>query len=220
MSNKTLPLTPSLYRYLLEHSLRESDVLQQLREQTRQIPMSQMQISPEQGQFMTLLVQLIKARKAIEIGVFTGYSSLCIAAGLGGDGRLIACDIDAEVTKLAQSAWRQAGVIDQIDLRIGAARQTLQSLLDQGQSASFDFVFIDADKVNYAAYYELALALLRVGGLMLIDNALWSGAVADPDINDEDTQAIRSLNDKIHRDTRVMASLLPVGDGINIVLKR
>ncbi|MGE3298744.1 MAG: class I SAM-dependent methyltransferase, partial [Porticoccaceae bacterium] len=169
MSNQSIQLTPELYTYLLEVSLRESDLLQELRERTRQMPEARMQIAPEQGQFMTLLARLLGVRQALEIGVFTGYSALCVAAALPADGRLIACDISAEYTRIAQEYWARAGVADRIDLRLAPASVTLAALLAEGAADSFDLAFIDADKTGYAGYYEQCLALLRPGGLIVVD---------------------------------------------------
>jgi predicted O-methyltransferase YrrM len=219
MANQSIGLDEQLYRYLLDNSLHESTSLRALRERTSDLPGYAMQISPEQGQFMRLLVKLNRVERALEVGVFTGYSALCVASALPKNGRLIACDIDPEVTQIAQNAWMDAGVSDRIDLKLGDAVHTLQSLINQGEKDCYDFAFIDADKTQYDRYYELTLYLLKPGGLMLIDNALWSGAVADLSVCDEDTQAIRLLNQKIYQDDRVMASLVPIGDGLNIVLK-
>lgn len=220
MSNKTLNLDPSLYNYLLSVSLREPEVLYKLRQETASHPRSQMQISPEQGQFMALLIQLMGARKTLEVGVFTGYSSLSVALALPADGQIIACDVSEEFTAIARRYWQMAGVADKIDLRIAPALETLDQLLAEGQANTFDFAFIDADKSNYAAYYERALQLVRPGGLMAIDNVLWSGQVADPQIQDSQTRTIRSLNQKIYQDERVSLSLVAIGDGLTLALKR
>lgn len=220
MSSRTLSVTDRLYDYLSTHSLRESDVLRRLREETSRMPMGRMQISPEQGQFMSLLVRLMGASRTLEVGVFTGYSSLCIAQALPEGGRHVACDVSAEWTSIGQRYWQEAGVADRIDLRLAPAVTTLDALLAEGAENSFDFAFIDADKLNYDAYYERALRLVRPGGLIAIDNVLWGGSVADPSDQDADTRAIRDLNDKIHRDPRVDMSLLPLGDGVTLALKR
>ncbi|MGE3298497.1 MAG: O-methyltransferase [Porticoccaceae bacterium] len=220
MSNQSIQLTPELYTYLLEVSLRESDLLQELRERTRQMSEARMQIAPEQGQFMTLLARLLGARQALEIGVFTGYSALCVAAALPADGRLIACDISAEYTRIAQEYWARAGVADRIDLRLAPASETLAALLAEGAAGSFDLAFIDADKTGYAGYYEQCLALLRPGGLIVVDNVLWNGRVLDAASADEDTLAIRAFNRRIHKDARVDLSLVPVGDGLSLLRKR
>jgi predicted O-methyltransferase YrrM len=220
MTNKTLTLDDRLYDYLCSVSLRESEVLQKLREETASHPMSQMQIAPEQGQFMALLVRLIGVKKALEIGVFTGYSSLCIALALPDDGQLIACDVSEDYTAIARRFWEQAGVTNKIDLRIAPALETLDSLIAEGHCNTFDFAFIDADKSNYPGYYERALQLIRPGGLIAIDNVLWSGRVADPTEQDNRTQKIRAFNEKLHQDDRVMISLLPIGDGLTLAMKQ
>lgn len=219
MSSKTF-LDQSLYNYLLSASLREPEVLQKLREETAHHPMSQMQIAPEQGQLMALLVQLMGAKKALEVGVFTGYSSLSVALALPADGRLIACDVSDEYTAIARRYWALAGVADKIDLRIAPALDTLDQLIAEGQANTFDFAFIDADKSNYDNYYERALQLVRPGGLIVLDNVLWSGRVADAHVQDTRTNAIRALNTKLHQDDRVNVSLLPIADGLMLALKR
>lgn len=220
MSNQSIQLTPELYTYLLEVSLRESDLLQELRERTRRMPEARMQIAPEQGQFMTLLARLLGARQALEIGVFTGYSALCVASALPADGRLIACDISAEYTRIAREFWARAGVADRIDLRLAPASETLATLLAEGAAGSFDLAFIDADKTGYADYYEQCLALLRPGGLIVVDNVLWNGRVLDTATADADTRAIRAFNRRIHKDARVDLSLVPIGDGLSLLRKR
>jgi caffeoyl-CoA O-methyltransferase len=179
-----------------------------------------MQISPEQGQLMALLVQLIDARKTLEIGVFTGYSTLIVALALPADGQIVACDLNEAYTTVARRYWQQAGVDHQIDLHLGPALDTLTQLLQAGQAASFDFAFIDADKSNYDAYYESALTLVRPGGLIALDNMLWSGQVADPAIQDKRTRHLRALNQKLLDDDRVSISLIPIGDGLTLALKR
>ena len=220
MSNKTLNLDDRLYSYLLSNSLREPEVLQQLRQETATHAMSQMQIAPEQGQLMMLLVQLMGVKKALEIGVFTGYSSLCVALALPPDGKLVACDVSDEYTSIARRYWEKAGVSNKVDLQIAPALETLDQLLVEGQANSFDFAFIDADKSNYDNYYERSLQLVRPGGLIAIDNVLWSGQVADPTVQDNRTKAIRTLNQKIQQDQRVMPSLVPIADGLLLALKR
>lgn len=219
MSNKTFTLSDRLYGYLLEHSLREPDVLRRLREETRQLPMAGMQIAPEQGQFMQLLVRALGVRQALEVGVFTGYSSLAVALVLPAQGRLVACDISEEWTAIARRYWQEAGVAAKIQLRLAPALQTLDSLIRDGASASFDFAFIDADKTGYVDYYERALTLVRPGGLIAIDNTLWGGRVADSRRRDADTVAIRRFNLHVHADARVLASLLPVGDGLTLAYR-
>lgn len=220
MSNKTLGLSDRLHAYLLAVSVREPEILTQLRHETASHPMSQMQIAPEQGQFMALLVQLMGAKKTLEVGVFTGYSSLVTALALPEDGRVIACDVSEEYTAIARRYWERAGVAHKIDLRIAPALETLDQLLAAGEANSFDFAFIDADKSNYDNYYERALQLVRPGGLIAIDNVLWSGAVADPAITDNRTEKIRALNQKLHQDDRVTLSLVPIADGLTLAHKR
>ncbi|EKD73406.1 MAG: hypothetical protein ACD_45C00325G0005 [uncultured bacterium] len=220
MSAKTLNLTPALYDYFQKHSLREPEILKKLREQTHKMSMGNMQISPEQGQFMQLLIELIQAKKTLEIGVFTGYSTLSVALALPSEGRIIACDINKEWTQIAKRFWEMAGVAHKIDLRLAPALDTLQSLLAQGEANTFDFAFIDADKANYLNYYEKTLQLMRVGGLIAIDNVLWDGDVADSTINDPDTVAIRKLNATLSKDECVTLSMLPIGDGLTLARKR
>lgn len=220
MSNRTLSLTDELYQYVLDSSLREVEVLKQLRAETAKLPMARMQVAPEQGQFMALLVKLLNARRVIEVGVFTGYSSLAVALALPEDGQLIACDISEEYTDIARPYWQSAGVASKIDLRLAPAMDTLQSLLDNGDADQFDFAFIDADKANYQGYYELCLQLLRPGGLVVVDNVLWGGSVIDEHIADEDTLAIRAFNQALKADQRVDISLLPVADGLALARKR
>ncbi len=220
MSNKSIKLDNRLYDYLLSVSLREPEVLRQLREETASHPYGGMQIAPEQGQFMAMLVDLIGARRVLEIGVFTGYSSTRMAMALPPDGRLMALDLSVEYTEVARRYWQLAGVADKIELRLGSALASLDRLIDDGASGIFDLAFIDADKGHYNAYYERSLRLLRPGGLLLIDNVLWGGKVADPAVDDADTQAIRALNQKIHADDRVTAVLLPVADGLTVARKR
>lgn len=220
MSNKTLCLDDRLYQYLLSVSLREPEILTRLRQETAQHPRALMQIAPDQGQLMALLIQLIGAKKALEIGVFTGYSSLAVALALPTDGKLVACDVSEEFTAIARRYWQEASVADKIDLHLAPALQTLDWLLASGQANTFDFVFIDADKENYLNYYERSLQLVRQGGLIAIDNVLWSGQVADPQVQDASTEAIRSLNETLHADERVTISLLPISDGLTLALKR
>jgi predicted O-methyltransferase YrrM len=219
MSGKTF-LENSLQEYLLTVSLREPEILQRLRQETADHVMSQMQIAPEQGQLMRLLVQLMGAKKALEIGVFTGYSSLCVAIALPADGTLVACDVSEEYTAIAQRYWQQAGVADKIDLRIAPALETLDQLLAAGEANTFDFAFIDADKSGYDSYYERSLQLVRPGGLIAIDNVLWSGRVADEQVQDNRTQTIRAFNQKLHQDERITLSVLAIADGLTLALKR
>ena len=219
MSKQTLGLEDNIYQYLLSVSIREPEVLKKLREETAQHPRSIMQISPEQGQFMALLVQLIGAKKTLEIGVYTGYSSLVVALALPPEGKMVACDISEEYTSIANYYWEEAGVADKIDLRIAPAIETLDRLLAEGEADTFDFAFIDADKSNYDNYYEQALKLVRPGGLIAIDNVLWFGQVADSQVQDNRTKKIRALNEKIHQDERVSISLIPIGDGLTLARK-
>lgn len=220
MSRETLNLTPALYEYLLGVSLRESDVLRRLREETGRMPQANMQIAPEQGQFMALLVKMLGAKLCIEVGTFTGYSSLCVALALPADGRIVACDVSREFTDIARRYWRDAGVEEKIDLRIGPATETLAAMVQDGNKSVADFAFIDADKAAYRDYYELCLELLRPGGVIAIDNTLWGGAVADPNDNEKQTQALRELNRFLHNDERVDLSLVPIGDGLTLARKK
>lgn len=221
MSPRTLDMSDSLYAYLLEFGIRESEAAQRLRERTQAMQgPSGMQISPEQGQFMGFLARLTGARRAIEVGTFTGYSALCVAEAMGPDGRLIACDVSEEWTAIARQAWEQADVADRIDLRLAPAVETLDSLISAGQSDQFDLAFIDADKENYPIYYERLLKLVRPGGLLLVDNVLWDGAVADPTNQSQSTKAIRAFNSVVHRDERVDMALIPIGDGLTAIRRR
>ena len=204
--------------YVWSHA-RESDAARRLRAETAKLPQAQMQIGPDQAAFLALLVRSIQARRCIEIGTFTGYSALAVAAALPDDGKLVCCDISKEWTDIARRYWNEAGVAARIDLRLAPALDTLRDLVAQGAS-KFDFAFIDADKSAYDAYYEACLTLLRPGGLIVLDNMLWSGRVADMQQHDADTDAIRTLNAKIHADARVDASLLTIGDGVMLARKR
>ena len=220
MSDYTLNLTPEVYAYFHKVSLREPKVLKELREKTHTMSMGHMQISPEQGQFMRLLMELMQAKKTLDIGTFTGYSALSVALALPDNGKVIACDVNVEWTTVAKRYWEMAGVAHKIDLRLAPALDTLQGLIDAGQSETFDFAFIDADKLNYLNYYEKALTLSRPGGLIAIDNVLWDGAVADPSIDDPNTKAIRHVNEVLSKDERVTLSMLPLGDGLTLLRKR
>lgn len=219
MSRTTTTLPDSIYQYLCSVSLREPEVLAELRELTRTLPRASMQLSPDEGQFIGLLVKMIGARKCLEVGVFTGYSSTCIALAMPPEGRLIACDVSVEWTSIARQFWVKAGVAGKIDLRLGPGIDILDALLADGQAGTFDFAFIDADKGNYWNYYERALKLVRSGGLIGIDNTLWYGKPADPAVNDPDTEAIREVNRGVHADARVTMSLVPIGDGLTLALK-
>jgi predicted O-methyltransferase YrrM len=218
--DRVLPLTPRLRDYLLEVSLREPPLLAELRAETRRIPGSGMQISPDQGQFMGLLARLAGARRCLEIGTFTGYSALSVMLALGEDARMICCDLNPTTTAIARRYWQRAGMGERIDLRLGPAGDTLTSLIADGASGSFDFAFIDADKEGYADYYEQCLQLVRAGGLILIDNVLWGGEVADRRRHDPEVDVIRALNAKLHADQRVDLSMLAIGDGLTIARKR
>jgi predicted O-methyltransferase YrrM len=220
MTKQTTGLEKTLAEYIQSISLREPDILKQLREETAKLSMAQMQISPEQGQFMALLVQLMGAKKTLEIGVFTGYSALAVALALPVNGKMIACDISEEYTAIAKHFWERAGVSEKIDLRIAPALETLEKLITEGETGSFDLAFIDADKRSYEKYYERALTLLRPNGLILIDNVLWSGKVTDPTITDKQTQAIREFNQKLHQDSRISLSVVAIADGLTLALKR
>lgn len=212
MANRTLNLTDELVAYIHRYGVREHPALARLRERTAPMEMAGMQIGPDQGAFMALLVRLTGARSILEIGTFTGYSSTVMALALPDDGRMVCCDVSREWTDIAREAWAEAGVAGRIDLRLAPATETLATLDD----ASFDMAFIDADKRSYDAYYEGCLRVVRPGGLIMIDNTLWSGDVADPSKNDDDVSAIRALNEKISRDERVDPVILPIGDGLSL----
>ncbi|HKQ73324.1 MAG TPA: class I SAM-dependent methyltransferase [Blastocatellia bacterium] len=221
MLDTFLPLTDQIYDFITNNSLREPEVLRRLREETlANNPWALMAVSPIQGQFLALLLKLSGAAKALEVGVFTGYSSLCAALALPPHGRIIACDVNEEWTSMARRYWADAGVADKITLRLAPAIETLDALLSDGQAGTFDFVFIDADKENYDEYYERALRLVRSRGLIIFDNMLWYGKVADPDVQDAETVALRALNEKLHHDDRVFVSLIPVGDGMTLAVKQ
>jgi predicted O-methyltransferase YrrM len=220
MSVATIAMTEALYGYLLKTTLREPELLARLRSETAALPNGGMQISPEQGQLMGLLIELTGARRTLEVGVFTGYSSTVVALALPSNGRLVACDVSEEWTNIARRYWREAGVESKIELHVQPALQTLDALLAAGEAGSFDFAFIDADKAAYDAYYERCLTLVRPGGLVAVDNTLWSGAVADSSDQRESTRAIRALNVKMAADSRVTTSLVPIGDGLHLARKR
>ena len=215
-----VPMSKELYEYLLSVSLREPEILRQLREETSHHPRRVMQIAPEQGSLLTLLIQLLGARKTLEVGVFTGYSSLCTALALPTDGKLIACDVSEEFTSIARRYWEAAGVAHKVDLRLAPALETLDKLIADGESGTFDFAFIDADKSNYDGYYERALQLIHPGGIIAFDNVLWDGKVIDSQAQDADTVAIRTLNAKLQKDERVTICMLPMADGVTLALKR
>jgi caffeoyl-CoA O-methyltransferase len=214
-------VTEPLYDYVQEVSLREPELLKRLRQETADLGWAaRMQISPEQGQFMALMAELIQAERYLEVGTFTGYSTLAVTLAMSQNGRAVACDISKEWTDVAQRYWQSAGVSDRIDLRLAPAEETLQALIRDGQANQFDLMFIDADKVNYDTYYEAGLQLVRPGGLIMIDNVLWGGSVIDASDQDEDTVAIRKLNAKLHNDQRVSVSLMTIGDGLTLARKR
>lgn len=220
MSTKTISVTDQVHEYMLAVSLREPDLLRRLREETSKLEAGGMQMSPEQGQFMRLLIHLLGARRTLEVGVFTGYSSLSVALALPEDGQIIACDVSEEYTSIARRYWQAAGVDHKIQLKLGPAVATLDQLLEAEQHNQFDFAFIDADKENYARYYEQCLQLVRRGGLIGIDNTLWGGSLVDESKQDESTNAIRALNKKLHADDRVELSMVPIGDGFTLARKR
>lgn len=227
MSNRTIELDDDLHAYLLAHSLREADVLEELRGRTAELPMHNMQIAPEQGQFMGLLAQLASASRPvelgeprfIEVGTFTGYSALALMLAVP-DATLVACDVSDDWTRIARQYWRKAGVHERIELHLRPASETIEALIHDGCEGTLDFAFIDADKVNYHSYYEGCLKLLRPGGIVTLDNVLWGGSVADPDDQDEDTVALREINEHLHQDERVDVSMVPIGDGLTIARKR
>ena len=220
MSRRTVNLDDTLYDYLQKVSLRDTPVQKALREETDKLEYARMQISPDQAQFMALLVKLTDAHKTIEVGTFTGYSALAIAQALPEDGVVVACDVSEEWTNIGKRFWQQAGVAHKIDLRLAPAAETLAGLIGEGQSDTYDFAFIDADKENQLVYYEYCLQLVRPGGLITIDNVLWGGDVANPDNQSEDTVAIRKFNEFIHQDGRVDMSLVPIGDGLTLARRR
>lgn len=220
MSPRTIAMTDEIHDYMLKVSLRESEVMRRLREETQQRSDANMQIAPEQGQFMALLAELIGARRCIEIGTFTGYSALAVAGVLPEDGKIICCDVSEEYTAIARRYWQEAGVADKIELRLAPAQQSLDALLGEELAGAFDFIFVDADKEGYDGYYERGLKLLREGGLIAFDNVLWNGKVADPGQDDADTRALRALNEKLGKDERISLSMVPIGDGLTLARKR
>ncbi len=220
MSRSTITMTDDIHAYMLSVSLREHEVLRQAREETARHPHANLQIAPEQGQFLSLLLKTMQARHVIEIGVFTGYSSLAMALALPSDGRIIACDVNEEYTNIARRYWQQAGVADRIELRLAPALETLASLLDAGEAGKYDFIFLDAIKEEYLDYYQQGMELLRAGGMIAVDNVLWEGKVADPADQRPDTVALRKFNEYLHRDDRVDISMLPLGDGLTLARKR
>ncbi|HEX5611926.1 MAG TPA: class I SAM-dependent methyltransferase [Burkholderiales bacterium] len=220
MTARTLALTDALAAYLVAHSARETAAQRAVRRRTQRLADANMQTAPEQGALLQVLVRLIGARRCLEIGTFTGYSALCVALALPREGRIVCCDVSEEWTSIARQYWKKAKVAGKIDLRIAPALETLDALLAGGEAGRYDFAFIDADKKNYAGYYERCLRLVRRGGLIAIDNTLWYGRVIDRRRNDEDTRAIRSFNRKLHRDRRIDLAMVPIGDGLTLALKR
>ena len=219
MSPRTLGLDAALHRYLLEVSVREEPAARALREYTATLPEAVMQISPEQGQFLRLLLRLMNAVRVLEVGTFTGYSALCMAQAVGARGQVVCLDRSAEWTAVAREYWARAGVDGRIELRLGDARDSLERLRAEGAAGRFDFAFLDADKERYAAYYELLLELVRPGGVIAVDNTLWSGRVADPAAQEPETAAIRAFNAALAADERVLLSLVPIGDGLTLARK-
>ena len=219
MSSRTIRMNDAIDAYLRRVSLRETDVQRRLREETASLEDAGMQICPEQGQLMRMLAGLLGARRAIEVGVFTGYSSLCVALALPEDGELVACDVNEEWSAIARRYWSEAGVASKVRLHLAPALETLDALVREGRSGEFDIAFIDADKTSYAMYYERCLALLRPGGLVLVDNVLWGGQVANEDDRSEDTVALRAFNAGLRDDARIELCMLPVGDGLTIARK-
>lgn len=220
MSSRTLNLPEALSNYVRDVAAREPEILAKLRAETQNVQYSMMQITPEQGALMRLLIELTGARRTLEVGVYTGYSALAVALALPPEGRIIACDVNEEWTGIARRYWREAGVEAKIDLRLGPAVATLDRLLATGEAGRFDFAFIDADKPNYERYYERCLELVRPGGLIAIDNVLWGGSVADPADASAMTEAIRALNRKLRDDDRISLALVPIGDGLTLARKR
>ena len=219
MSTATIILDKKLREYLLNISVKESEILRELREETAQMEYSAMQISPEQGTFMSFLVELIQAKRTLEIGVFTGYSALVVAMALSEDGIVTACDVSEEWANVGMKYWKKAQVEDKIDLRIAPALKTLDQLLSEGKQGTYDFSFIDADKIEYQGYFDKSLELLRIGGLIAIDNVLWGGSVIDDSIQDSSTKAIREFNENLSSDPRVSISMVPIGDGLTLACK-
>ncbi len=220
MSPTTVAMNDTLNRYLVEVGVRDTPLLQQLRAETAAMPGGHMQLAPEQGQFLAFLVELMAPRRILEVGTFTGYSTLCMALALTPEGRIDACDTNAETTGVARRYWDAAGVGGRIDLHLGPAQETMAGFLRDGAAGRYDLVFIDADKEDYDTYYEMALRLLRSGGVVVFDNMLWGGRVAEPAATDQTTEAVRAMNAKLHADTRVGLTLVPVGDGITLARKR
>lgn len=219
--NKYTEMSDTLYDYLLRHTLRESESAEKIRSYThREIDRAEMQIAPEQGMLLSMLIKLSGARRALEVGVFTGYSGLVMLEAMGEEGTLVGCDRSEEWTSVALRFWKEAGVAERAHLRLGEAMESLDELLQEGEAGNFDFAFIDADKTGYDGYYERCLELLKPGGVAVFDNTIWDGQVIDPAIHDADTEAIRAFNSKVHADQRVDMVLLPVGDGMTVARRR
>jgi predicted O-methyltransferase YrrM len=220
VSKVNTEVTPELGEYIRSVTLREPEILARLRAETASNPQATMQVSPEQGQFLAFLARLIGARRTLEVGVFTGYSALSVALAVPDDGRIVACDVSEEWTSVARRYWKEAGIERKIDLHLRPAAETLRQMIAEGRGASFDFAFIDADKVNYQTYFDCALELLRPGGLVLVDNVLWGGDVIKPEVQDDSTVAIRTFNERLHTDERVWITLVPIGDGLTLAQKK
>ena len=220
MSNASIGLPPDLHAYLIRYGVREPDILRRLRDETADLPQHGMQIAPEQGALMALLVRLSGARRGIELGTFTGYSSLAVMLAMPPDGTMVCCDVSDEWTSVARRYWSEAGVADRVDLRLAPAIETLDALLASGAAGTFDFAFIDANKRDYPEYHERIVQLLGSGGLALYDNVLWEGGVIDASMTDADTIGIRRLNERLATDERVTISMIPVADGLTLALKR
>ena len=220
MTSKSIGLPDDVYDYVLAHGVREPAILARLREETAAHPMAQMQIEPLQGAIFRLLVELLDARSYVEVGTFTGYSSLAVALAMPSDGRLVCCDVSEEYTSVARRYWAEAGVADRVDLRIGPGVESLDALLAEGRENTFDLAFIDADKKSYPDYYERCVRLLRPGGVVALDNVLWGGEIADMAKQDRDTLALRAVNELVRDDERVTEVLLPVADGMTLARKR
>ena len=220
MSSSTIGLSNELRKYMLDVSFRDDEILRQLREETLTLKEAQMQISPEQGAFLSMLTKILNAKKTLDIGVFTGYSSLVVARELPNDGLVVACDTSIEWTNIAKKYWKLAGVDNKVDLHLAPAIETLEKLIEDGQGSTYDFSFIDADKINYQSYYEYSLTLVKPGGIIAVDNVLWSGQVIDESDSEPATRAIRSFNEKLYQDDRVSISMVPIGDGLTLAYKK
>ena len=220
MSSSTIGLNNELRKYMLDVSFRDDEILKQLREETLTLKEAQMQISPEQGAFLSILTKILNAKKTLDIGVFTGYSSLVVARELPDDGSVVACDTSIEWTSIAKKYWKLAGVDNKVGLHLAPARETLEKLIEDGQASTYDFSFIDADKINYQSYYEYSLTLVKPGGIIAVDNVLWSGQVIDEYDSEPATRAIRSFNEKLYQDDRVSISMVPIGDGLTLAYKK